>query len=444
MLDSPAVQGPERMGPYRVEQRLGWGTVGEVCVAHREGPGGSIVRVALKRLHPDLAEDPELAAQFRREARVATTLRHPNIVEVIETGEADGRTFLALALVAGTDLASLVLGRRRLGPGVVAAIGCDVASALCHAHALVVAGVPEPVVHGQLSPSNVMVGRDGVALVMDFGSGRALSAAEARQSRIRVGEPWYRAPEQVEGTAIDARVDQFALGVVLFELLTGARPFDGNDEEAVHRALRSGARGPLPQAAGAPLIAVVDRLLMCAPEARFPSMADARAALSPLESAEARRELAALVAQVATAQATHAPLPVGGMLDAETVPRAPRAALPAAAKWDEQDMATTSLHQKKAPVVAQPRGPGHSGAPFTPAGPPPGASPSSARAADFPPDAPPATYAPPPEVGGEPRSLVMRLLVIVTLVFTVVAVGTMIAVRYGCDAPPDAGNEPEN
>lgn len=200
-----------KLGRYTLARRLATGGMAEVLLARQEGPGNFDRAVALKRILPHLAGCPEIVELFQAEARIAVRLCHPNIVQVHDFALIDGGHVLALEYVPGADLRALA-GRARapLGPLLVTSIAAAVCAALSHAHAL-------GVVHGDVSPSNILVGRDGSVKLCDFG------IAGQPGTAIVHGKRGYSAPEQRGGGELDGRADLYALGVVACELATGRR-----------------------------------------------------------------------------------------------------------------------------------------------------------------------------------------------------------------------------
>jgi serine/threonine protein kinase len=277
-------------GPYRLIRRLGVGGMAETFEAARLGEGGFEQRVCLKRVLPAYGDDPDFVARFQREAKLAAKLRHSNIVGVIDAGEVDGTHYMALELVDGVDLRSLLRSSPdgRLDPETVITIAIDLAHALEHAH--------ESLVHRDVSPSNILLGRSGDAKLADFGIAKALEHADVTASKSANGKIPYMAPERMRGELVDARADLFSLGVVLFEALAGQRPFDGaHDVETMQRIL-AGRRLRLEDVAPnvpARLVEVIDSLIAIDREARAPSAAALLDALADLTPAPAvKRALA--------------------------------------------------------------------------------------------------------------------------------------------------------
>ncbi|MSP59251.1 MAG: serine/threonine protein kinase [Myxococcales bacterium] len=223
-------------GKYQLLRRLGRGGMAEVWEAEINGPAGFARTLVVKRILPHLAADPRFVEMFCAEARLSARLSHANIVQVFEFGEVDGEYFLAMELVRGCDLASLLQEARRIGPpppGLGALVLREVCRALAYAHALRDdRGAPLGLVHRDVSPSNIMVSVDGAVKLLDFGIAKALGDHDHRtQTGVLKGKCGYLAPEQVEsrGRDVDPRADLFAAGVVLHEALTGNRLFQRAD-----------------------------------------------------------------------------------------------------------------------------------------------------------------------------------------------------------------------
>jgi serine/threonine protein kinase len=261
---------------FRIDAVLGRGATGTVYRATQQGLGRA---VALKMLHPPLAADPEMVARFQREARAVARLSHPGVVAVLAVGDApDGRPYMAMELVAGTTLERLVEDGP-LPQDRAIAIASQVAAALAQTHA---AGI----VHRDLKPANVMLVRrpDGSdrAILVDFGIARTFDdEPRLTAGGIALGTPHYMAPEQVLGEAVDGRTDVYALGVVLYRMVTGAVPFDGAGMQVMmahlHRAPAEPhlARPDLDPA----LEAVIVRCLAKRKDDRYQSADDVHAAL---------------------------------------------------------------------------------------------------------------------------------------------------------------------
>jgi serine/threonine-protein kinase len=253
------------IGRYRLAARAGAGASGEVFLAT---DATSARPIALKLHRPGSGDaGREWQRRFETEARVLGALRHPDIVEVIDAGHWHGRPWIAMEWVAGHDLGRYVPAARRLPDVLALEVAERLARALAHAHR---AGV----VHRDLKPGNVRVHLAARRLKLtDFGLARAIDAEETRTGVV-VGSPAYMAPEQLAGAAASASGDLYALGVVLFELLTGRRPHESSSLGELLRQVAVEAapdlrewRPELPAA----LAAELARLLSKRPEARHPS-----------------------------------------------------------------------------------------------------------------------------------------------------------------------------
>ncbi|MEX2504980.1 MAG: protein kinase [Egicoccus sp.] len=211
-------------GRYHLEEPIASGGAAIVWRAFDENLSRS---VAVKLLHPHHATDPTVVERFERESRAAAQLNHPNAVRIYDTGREDELVYLVMEHVDGPSLREVLRDRRRLEPMVVAAIGEQVAAALGEAHA-------HGLVHRDVKPANILLASDGTVKVTDFGIAKALSGADATLTSpgTVVGTAAYVAPEQLEDANVDARADIYALGVVLYECLTGRPAFSGDTPTA--------------------------------------------------------------------------------------------------------------------------------------------------------------------------------------------------------------------
>jgi hypothetical protein len=221
VADLPIVEG------FRVLEELGSGSLSSVYKAVEEPVGRT---VALKVLKSTIAPSSPFAAQLEREARVLAQLNHPNVGSLYAFAKTDARMHLVLEFVDGYSLATVLKKRPGVPPDSVAAVGAAVARGLAHAH-------EHGVVHRDIKPANVLVSRRGEVKIFDFGiAQRAAGAAGGSAPRLEdvtaFGTPAYMSPEQILGETVDARSDVFSLGVVLYQLLCGARPFERGDEGA--------------------------------------------------------------------------------------------------------------------------------------------------------------------------------------------------------------------
>jgi serine/threonine-protein kinase len=208
---------------YQVEARIGAGGMAEVY----RGFDPVLNRtVAIKVLLPQMARDTSFVERFRREAQAAARLNQPNIVGVYDTGADDGTQYIVMEFIEGRTLAEFMATGRRPTPVQAAEIAQKICAAIAAAHA-------QGVIHRDIKPGNVMITREGVIKVMDFGIARVLGPETAPQTSAVLGTASYLSPEQAQGGPVDARTDIYSLGAVLYELLTGRPPFTGDTPVAV-------------------------------------------------------------------------------------------------------------------------------------------------------------------------------------------------------------------
>ncbi|MEZ4234421.1 MAG: protein kinase [Polyangiaceae bacterium] len=284
----------ERLGEYQLIERLGVGGMAEVYVARRSGPHGFVKRVALKCMLPELLHDARFVEMFCDEARVMASLHHPNLVQVLDFGEVDGRLFMALEYVDGLSCAKLLRAvaakGKRFPHGAALYIAGEVLSGLAYAHEHCdEQGRMLGIVHRDVSPGNILIGRTGEVKLTDFG----ILKSEVLDRRTLPGELkgklGYMSPEQVIGGEVDARSDLFTLGIVLAEMLLARPLFPGRNELDVLSRIYDGDLGVL-ERHGASLPPVLHDLLRRAlardPRDRFGGArefrADVHAAMSRL------------------------------------------------------------------------------------------------------------------------------------------------------------------
>jgi predicted Ser/Thr protein kinase len=265
---------PGIIGRYRVESVLGRGAMGVIYKAHDP----EIDRpVAIKLVRADLisgGEREEYVARFRQEARAAGRCVHPNIVAVFDCSLQDGNPFLAMEYVAGSDLAQAFDRGRKFTPAEAIGIIGQVLEALAYAH-------ERGIVHRDIKPANILLGAGGAVKVGDFGISR-LPGSNLTATGATLGTPSYMSPEQCRGEEVDHRSDLFSAGAVLYQLLTGQKPFPGNNiTEIVYRLMNEDPPDLLEHSEALPagLCAAVRRALAKRPEARFASARDMAEAL---------------------------------------------------------------------------------------------------------------------------------------------------------------------
>ncbi|HTQ46802.1 MAG TPA: serine/threonine-protein kinase [Polyangiaceae bacterium] len=226
-----------RVGRYALYREIASGGMATVFVGRQQGQAGFARTVAIKRLHPQFAKEPDFVAMFLDEARLAARIRHPNVVPTLDVVSTEGELFLVMEFVQGESLSRLMRASRQRKENpptrVVAAIMADVLHGLHAAHeATSEKGEPLGLVHRDVSPHNVLVGADGVSRVVDFGVAKAAGRIQTtREGQIK-GKIAYMAPEQITGV-VSRRSDVYAASVVLWEVVTGKRLFAGENEAVV-------------------------------------------------------------------------------------------------------------------------------------------------------------------------------------------------------------------
>ena len=288
MVERVVLKAGTHVGSFEILAPLGAGGMGEVYRAHdprleRE--------VALKVLPAETLSDESARTRLLREARMASKLNHPNICTIYEVGEADGQAYIAMELVSGEALSERLSGERMVVDEALR-LGRQMADALAHAHS-------NGVVHLDFKSGNVVITPEGRAKVLDFGLAARVSDTELTEATTYsvdslqlsgkiAGTLAYMAPEQLKGEPADARSDIWALGVVLFEMASGVRPFTGKTGFELSSAILSTTPQPLPPGPGGvlptQLQTVIDRCLEKEPARRYQSAGEVRAALETAQS----------------------------------------------------------------------------------------------------------------------------------------------------------------
>ncbi|WP_224245553.1 serine/threonine protein kinase [Hyalangium gracile] len=268
------------MGKYQLVRRLATGGMAEVFLAKAAGPMGFEKELVVKRILPHLAEDPQFVEMFLSEAKLAARLNHGNVVQIFDFGEQEDSYFIAMEYVEGLDLRTL--SKRALQRGTpisyplitrIVSLACE---GLAYAHELVEpqSGQSIGFIHRDISTDNILVSKTGGVKVVDFGIAKAANVGQQTRTGVLKGKLAYMPPEYLLGTPIDLRADIYALGVVLYELIAGRKPFVAESEAVLAqlivqepppdiRTLRSGVP--------APLVHVLGRALHKDREARYSS-----------------------------------------------------------------------------------------------------------------------------------------------------------------------------
>ncbi len=268
-----------QVGKYQLVSKLATGGMAEVFLARAEGPMGFEKTLVLKRVLPHLAEDAAFVGMFFTEARVAAQLNHPHIVQIFDFGQADGTYYLAMEYIDGPDLRTLsaraVQGGVALPPAVCAKIISAACEGLAFAHDFVdpSSGKHLELIHRDISPDNILLSRQGTVKLVDFGIAKSKDQSHKTKTGLIKGKIAYMPVEQLQGQQLDRRVDVYALGLVLYELLTGKYPFEASTDVSMMQAIlfeplvpASARRPDLPQA----LVDILDRALAKVREQRYP------------------------------------------------------------------------------------------------------------------------------------------------------------------------------
>src|ERR1700761_246201 len=302
----PGMRENREFGPYRVQQHLGSGGMGDVYLAIDSRLGR---QVALKFLPAELTSEAEMLHRFQEEARTASALNHPNILTIYDIGEIGGDHFIASEYIDGLTLRT-ALNRGAIDVARAVDIATQVASALAQAHT---AGV----IHRDLKPGNIMIRQDGYVKVIDFGLAKLVEMPAPSTSRSSWTQPGsvlgtvhYMSPEQARGEELDRRSDLWSLGVILYEMVAHKRPFEGHTDSHVIVAILDHPAPPLPDVPPVPpeLERILRRALEKDPGRRYQSAVEMcsdlrklQASISPAASAgrlalrqpgQARRRLA--------------------------------------------------------------------------------------------------------------------------------------------------------
>lgn len=266
----------EQIGRYKILSEIGEGAMAMVYKAYDPGIDRTL---ALKILKPESCQNQDVLSRFMREARAAGSLNHPNIVTVFDVGQVSNRPYIVMELLEGQTLEQVLESGKRMPPEKTVSIGIQLANALHYAH-------ENGIVHRDIKPSNILLTTSETMIkIADFGIARVNDPNSAEQTQVgmMLGTPRYMSPEQVKGEKVDGRSDLFSVGVLLYQLLTGEKPFRGATMATLIREITDGTVPPLrsvdptlPQG----LQHIVGKLLSKSPDKRFQTGADLARALT--------------------------------------------------------------------------------------------------------------------------------------------------------------------
>lgn len=267
----------QALGKYKIEKVIGKGAMGVIYQAFDT----TLQRqVAIKTMTSEVINDPQLRKRFYTEARSAGNLRHPNIITIFDLGE-DGQTpFIVMELLQGTDLKSMMQNEQNWPFGKILNIAIQSAKGLSFAH-------QKGIVHRDIKPANIFICQDGIVKILDFGVAHVLSSTMT-QAGMLLGSLGYMAPEQIIGEKVDGRVDLYSLGVILYELITGVKPFVEKDITSTIQAIIKNPPVPIGKIReGCPgdLEAIIIRCLQKDRENRYPNLAEVIEALTAVYEA---------------------------------------------------------------------------------------------------------------------------------------------------------------
>ena len=262
---------------YRVIKRLASGGMAEVFVAESAGIEGFRKQVAIKRVLPQLSKKEQFIAMFLDEARLSAHLSHSNVVSVFDIGVGDGTYFIVMEYVEGADLKAVMDHYKKIGEHIPVESACYIATRICqglgYAHELKNAeGKSLDIIHRDITPANVLITRYGEVKIVDFGLAKASSQLAASDAGVIKGKFGYLAPETVMEMPVDRRVDVFAVGIILWEMLTGRRLFLGDTDFQTVRQVRDAvvpSIGAINRAVSPELEEIVRRALARDPAQRY-------------------------------------------------------------------------------------------------------------------------------------------------------------------------------
>ena len=225
---------PPKIGTYRLIRRVAIGGMGEIFYALNEGPHGFSREVALKRLHPEQADNPQFVAMFLNEGRITSLLNHPNIVQVFDFKEEEKTLYIAMEWVDGADLQEILrVGQERDEPLSIShavELTRQALRGLMYAHEFTLHQQPMHIIHRDISPHNLLLSRQGVLKLTDFGIARMVDHLSLTSTGVLKGKIAYMAPEQTRSSRVTQQADIFSMGILLWEMLCQRRLFADTSE----------------------------------------------------------------------------------------------------------------------------------------------------------------------------------------------------------------------
>ena len=256
---------PKKLGKYEIRGELGQGAMGIVYEGFDPMIGRRVALKTVRREQLDRAEVEEILARFKREAQAAGRLNHPNVVQIYEYGEDEGTAFIAMEFVEGRELRDHFDASERFPMAEIVRIMGQLLEALDYSH-------KNGVVHRDIKPANIILLKDGTVKVADFGIAR-IESSNLTQAGSVLGTPSYMSPEQFMGQTVDGRSDLFSAGVILYQFLTGEKPFTGALTTIMHKVLKEDPAAPseLNVQVPRPFDALIRKALAKRPDERFQS-----------------------------------------------------------------------------------------------------------------------------------------------------------------------------
>ncbi len=310
------------LGRYALDEAIASGGMATIYLGHQTGAVDFSRIVAIKRLHPHFAAEPDFVSMFLDEARLAARVRHPNVVETLDVVREGAETFIVMQYVDGESLSGLLKAMGRAGRRMPLEVAVSITSGLCRGlHAAHEArgpdGAPLGIVHRDVSPQNILVGADGVTRVVDFGVALAnVRLAQTRAGQVK-GKPAYMAPEQLARDEVTRATDIYAAAVVFWELCAGRRAYEVANEGALIARVMTGSIPRLSEVAPwvpAPLAEVVHRALRREPTERFASALEMAEALERATVVATPTQVGAFVEDLAR-EALHERRAIAARLD---------------------------------------------------------------------------------------------------------------------------------